>query len=472
MSSNHFLVVMQLLLIAGGRTLDSTAPSPETSGTEADEAACHLGQLDHVIFGFVTSSTQGPSTIRATAYPQAISGHGGNARNMSSNHFLVVMQLLLIAGGRTLDSTAPSPETSGTEADEAACHLGQLDHVIFGFVTSSTQGPSTIRATAYPQAISGHGGNARNMSSNHFLVVMQILASARVEESSLWLACTKGPIRPPKEPCLPRFGADWTVESSLDAAIGASDEMVALSLTIQIFPWSVALKPLVPDAQAILLAAVQVPADCVLMLATAKFPREVVQGSLLLTTGLFSALELLLFREAVLVPRATMAALTSMSTGAASLLLTLSTAELFPTRIRASALGLCRATSEVIRLLQPPYEAPLHSGRPKADADLWDPRPSLALVTVMCLAGAALSRRLPDIRNQLLPCHEFGVGGHPTPSSDGAQFAEPTGHQQQLQLQSRGRSSSEAGRTSFLHTADLPWVHPRSVQHQEITGSI
>ncbi|XP_042147221.1 solute carrier family 22 member 12-like [Ixodes scapularis] len=189
------------------------------------------------------------------------------------------------------------------------------------------------------------------------------------------------------------------------------------------------------------------------MLATAKFPREVVQGSLLLTTGLFSALELLLFREAVLVPRATLAALTSMSTGAASLLLTLSTAELFPTRIRASALGLCRATSE-------------------ADADLWDPRPSLALVTVMCLAGAALSRRLPDIRNQLLPNHEFGVGGHPTPSSDGAQFAEPTGHQQQLQLQSRGRSSSEPGRTSFLHTADLPWVHPRSVQHQEITGSI
>ncbi|KAM7308895.1 solute carrier family 22 member 12-like [Ixodes scapularis] len=325
----------------------------------------------------------------------------------------------------------------------------------------------------------------------------QILASARVEESSLWLACTKGPIRPPKEPCLPRFGADWTVESSLDAAIGERREQslnfddkisstryhgdkvatlvycwVVLSLTIQIFPWSLALKPLVPDTQAILLAAVQVPADCVLMLATAKFPREVVQGSLLLTTGLFSALELLLFREAVLVPRATLAALTSMSTGAASLLLTLSTAELFPTRIRASALGLCRATSEVIRLLQPPYEAPLHSGRPKADADLWDPRPSLALVTVMCLAGAALSRRLPDIRNQLLPNHEFGVGGHPTPSSDGAQFAEPTGHQQQLQLQSRGRSSSEPGRTSFLHTADLPWVHPRSVQHQEITGSI
>ncbi|KAG0426376.1 hypothetical protein HPB47_026506 [Ixodes persulcatus] len=84
----------------------------------------------------------------------------------------MVNELLLIAGGRTLASTAPSPETSETEANKAACHFGQLDHVIFGFVMSSTQAPSTIRATAGLQAISGHGGNARNMSSNHFLVVM------------------------------------------------------------------------------------------------------------------------------------------------------------------------------------------------------------------------------------------------------------------------------------------------------------
>ncbi|KAG0414913.1 hypothetical protein HPB47_007925 [Ixodes persulcatus] len=99
---------------------------------------------------------------------------------MSPNHFLVVMQLLLIAGGRTLDSTTPSPETSETEANKAACHFGQLDHVIFGFVTSSTQAPSTIRATAGPQAISGHGGNARNMSPNHILVVMQMTMSRAV----------------------------------------------------------------------------------------------------------------------------------------------------------------------------------------------------------------------------------------------------------------------------------------------------
>ncbi|KAG0443080.1 hypothetical protein HPB47_015309 [Ixodes persulcatus] len=111
----------RLLLIAGGRTLDSTAPSPETSETEANKAACHFGQLDHVIFGFVTSSTQAPSTIRATAGPQAISGHGGNARNMSPNHFLVVMQVsgvtevtreggggvVNVAGHR--DSPVPSP---------------------------------------------------------------------------------------------------------------------------------------------------------------------------------------------------------------------------------------------------------------------------------------------------------------------------------------------------------------------------
>ncbi|KAM7315661.1 cytochrome P450 3A24, partial [Ixodes scapularis] len=50
-------------------------------------------------------------------------------------------KLSLIAGGRTLDSTAPSPETSGTEANKAACQFGQLDHVVFGFVTSSTQAP-------------------------------------------------------------------------------------------------------------------------------------------------------------------------------------------------------------------------------------------------------------------------------------------------------------------------------------------
>ncbi|KAG0422696.1 hypothetical protein HPB47_001507, partial [Ixodes persulcatus] len=90
-----------LLLIAGGRTLDSTAPSPETSETEANKAACHFGKLDHVIFGFVTSSTQAPSTIRATAGPQAISGHGGNARNMSPNHFLVVMQTVLAKDRRS-----------------------------------------------------------------------------------------------------------------------------------------------------------------------------------------------------------------------------------------------------------------------------------------------------------------------------------------------------------------------------------
>ncbi|CAN8017588.1 unnamed protein product, partial [Ixodes persulcatus] len=232
--------------------------------------------------------------------------------------------------------------------------------------------------------------NRLNWHAVHTLTLLPtgfLLVALTVDESSLWLECAKGPIRPLKEPCLPRFGAVWTVESTYSQHKPAqspwsessrcrtqgswisstryhSDKVatlvycwVVLSLTIQIFPWSVALKPLVPDAQAILLAAVQVPADCVLMLATAKFPREVVQGSLLLTTGLFSALELLLIREAVLVPRATLAALTSMSTGAASLLLTLSTAELFPTRIRASALGLCRATSEVIRLLRPPYEA-------------------------------------------------------------------------------------------------------------------